>query len=211
MSTQATAPSATRAICVYCGSASGMDPVYVAAARLLGARIAASGYGLVYGAGGVGLMGEVARAVLAGGGHVLGIIPAFLRDKEVHLKEVSELVVTQDMHQRKMLMFERADAFVAMPGGIGTLEELIEQMTWAQLGRHGKPIIIADIAGFWQPLLKLLGHMEEQLFLRKPFIESTARPLYEVVSDATQIVPRIETLLACASPPPGQDEIAGRF
>lgn len=206
-----TASRPQRAICVYCGSASGSDPAYAVAARRLGASMAAAGFGLVYGGGGIGLMGEVARAVLDAGGHVLGVIPGFLRSREVHLKDVSELIVTNDMHERKMLMFQRADAFVAMPGGIGTLEELVEQMTWAQLGRHGKPIVIADIAGFWHPLRDLLAHMVEQGFLRKPFIDSGARPLYEVVTDAGEIVPRVAALLSRAAPGQGGDEITGRF
>lgn len=200
-----------RAICVYCGSAEGLDPAYMAAARTLGGQIAAAGFGLVYGGASIGLMGEAARAALEAGGHVLGVIPGFLKSREVHLKEVSELIVTQDMHERKMQMFERSDAFVALPGGIGTLEELFEQMTWSQLGRHGKPIIIADVAGFWQPLLTMLDHMEAQSFLRKPFVSDAATPLYEVVAEPGKIVPRIETLLAANPPQRGSGEIAGRF
>ena len=128
--------------------------------------MAAEGISLVYGGGGLGLMGEVARAVLAGGGRVTGIIPQFLSDKERMLREVQELIVTEDMHERKRLMFDRSDAFVALPGGIGTLEELVEQLTWAQLGRHSKPIILANIDGFWQPLLGLLAHMRGEAFIR---------------------------------------------
>jgi len=115
------------------------------------------------------------------------------------------------MHQRKMLMFQRADAFAALPGGIGTLEELIEQMSWAQLGEHGKPIVMADIGGFWQPLLALLGHLEDQSFLRKPMVDIGSRPLYDVVPEADQIVPRIQTLLAARTPGRLDDKITGRF
>jgi hypothetical protein len=122
--------------------------------------------GLVYGGGGLGLMGEVARAVLAGGGRVTGIIPEFLTEKEHMLREVTDLVVVADMHERKRLMFDRSDAFVALPGGIGTLEELVEQLTWAQLGRHSKPIVLFNAAGFWAPFVALLEHLRAEAFIR---------------------------------------------
>jgi uncharacterized protein (TIGR00730 family) len=154
-------------VCVYCGSGSGMNPSFAEAARQLGQELAQAGVGLVYGGGGLGLMGETARAVLAHGGHVTGIIPDFLSAKERMLHEVQELIVTKDMHQRKQMMFERSDAFVALPGGIGTLEELVEQLTWSQLGRHNKPIVLANIDGFWNPLCRLLDHMREQAFIRE--------------------------------------------
>jgi uncharacterized protein (TIGR00730 family) len=179
-----------RNICVYCGSNIGTKPVYAAAARQLGTAIAAEGIGLVYGGGGLGLMGELARAAIAGGGRVTGIIPAFLSEKERMLREADELVVVEDMHQRKKLMFDRADAFVALPGGIGTLEELVEQLTWAQLGRHTKPIVLVNIDGFWGPLLQLLRHMHEAAFIRPdmdvPFV---------TVNSADQV---IATILAAA-------------
>ena len=155
-----------RNICVYCGSNTGTNPAYAEAARRLGRAVAAEGIGLVYGGGGLGLMGELARAAIAHGGRVTGIIPAFLSEKERMLREADELVVVEDMHQRKKLMFDRADAFVALPGGIGTLEELVEQLTWAQLGRHTKPIVLVNIDGFWAPLLQLLHHMHEAAFIR---------------------------------------------
>jgi uncharacterized protein (TIGR00730 family) len=153
-------------ICVYCGSGPGTDPVFMEAATALGAAIAKAGHGLVYGGGNLGLMGAVARAVRDGGGSVTGIIPHFLLNKEKLLEGARDIVLVDDMHQRKMKMFELADAFVALPGGIGTLEELVEQMTWAQLGRHGKPIVMADIAGFWQPMRALLAHMRMAGFIR---------------------------------------------
>jgi hypothetical protein len=153
-------------MCVYCGSGTGKNPLYVKAAATLGQSMAKEGIALVYGGGSLGLMGEVARSVLKHKGQVTGIIPQFLSEKERMLRDVHELIVTEDMHQRKRLMFERSDAFVALPGGIGTLEELIEQLTWAQLGRHTKPIILANIDGFWQPLLALLAHMREEAFIR---------------------------------------------
>jgi uncharacterized protein (TIGR00730 family) len=154
-------------ICVYCGSGDGKGQIYLEAAETLGRDMAKRGIGLVYGGGSLGLMGQVARGVLAGGGRVTGIIPHFLQTKEKMLKEVQELILVDDMHQRKQLMFERADAFVALPGGIGTLEELVEQLTWAQLGRHNKPIVLANINGFWTPFMKLLGHMRDESFIRQ--------------------------------------------
>ncbi|MEZ5855461.1 MAG: TIGR00730 family Rossman fold protein [Hyphomicrobiaceae bacterium] len=175
-----------RAICVFCGSGPGINPAYVEAAKTLGQAMAEADIGLVYGGGSLGLMGEVARAVLVHGGHVTGIIPAFLSEKERMLRDVDELVVTDDMHERKRLMFERSDAFVALPGGIGTLEELIEQLTWAQLGRHDKPIVLADIARFWHPLKALIEHMRAEAFIRQGL-----EVRYQVVSSAEEIVPLI--------------------
>jgi hypothetical protein len=153
-------------ICVYCGSAPGTDPAFVEAATGLGKLMAEAGIGLVYGGGGEGMMGAVARAVLDNGGNVTGIIPEFLTRREHALTGAQELIVTKDMHERKRKMFEMADAFVAMPGGVGTLEELVEQLTWAQLGRHKKPILIANIKDFWQPLSALIDHMKALDFIR---------------------------------------------
>jgi uncharacterized protein (TIGR00730 family) len=154
-------------ICVYCGSGGGRDPRYAEAAEQLGAAIAKAGHGLVYGGGSNGLMGTVARAVKTGGGHVTGIIPHFLVSKEKLMSGADEVILVDDMHQRKMRMFEKADAFVALPGGIGTLEELVEQMTWSQLGRHNKPIVMVDIGGFWRPLMDMLAHMRMEGFIRE--------------------------------------------
>lgn len=153
-------------VCVYCGSAHGSDTAFADAAVALGRALAEAGIGLVYGGGDVGLMGTIARSVLDHGGRVTGIIPSFLKERENMILDAQETIVVPDMHTRKRLMFERADAFVALPGGIGTLEELVEQMTWAQLGRHDKPILILDIAGFWRPLLTLLAHMRQAGFIR---------------------------------------------
>jgi uncharacterized protein (TIGR00730 family) len=153
-------------ICVYCGSGAGRDPRYLEAAVTLGRMIATAGHGLVYGGGNVGLMGAVAKAVKDNGGTVTGIIPHFLLTKEKLKADADNIILVEDMHERKMKMFERADAFVALPGGIGTLEELVEQMTWAQLGRHGKPIVIADIGGFWRPFMDILAHMRMEGFIR---------------------------------------------
>jgi uncharacterized protein (TIGR00730 family) len=173
-----------RSVCVYCGSGPGRNPAYAAAARHLGKALAKAGIGLVYGGGSLGLMGEVAKSTLKHGGHVTGIIPTFLSARERMLKEVTELVVTEDMHQRKMEMFRRSDAFVALPGGIGTLEELVEQLTWSQLGRHDKPIVVANIDGFWSPFMTLLKHMGEESFIR-PGLEVT----FNVVERAQDILP----------------------
>ena len=139
------------------------------AAREFGRLLAADGVGLVYGGGSRGLMGAVATSVLDHGGHVTGIIPEFLESREHTLRRAQEVIVTPDMHVRKQTMFDKADAFVALPGGIGTLEELVEQLTWAQLGRHKKPILIVNIAGFWDPLCVLLEHMRRTQFIRPEF------------------------------------------
>jgi uncharacterized protein (TIGR00730 family) len=154
-----------RTICVYCGSGEGTNPRFIDAARQLGKIFAEGGIRLVYGGGSVGLMGAVARAVIDHGGDVTGIIPEFLVKKEI-VMPLKDLIITPDMHERKRLMFEHSDAFVALPGGIGTLEELVEQLTWKQLGRHAKPVLLADIDGFWEPLLALFTHMRSTQFIR---------------------------------------------
>jgi len=160
---------AIRNVCVYCGSSEGANPRFAEAAEALGRALGEAGVGLVFGGGGDGLMGRLARATLAAGGHVTGIIPKFLVKREHALVGAQEMVVVDGMHQRKQLMFERADAFIALPGGVGTLEELVEQLTWAQLQRHRKPILLADIDGFWRPLLALFAHMRNLGFIREGF------------------------------------------
>ena len=159
--------SSVRNVCVYCGSGDGNDPRFGEAAEQLGRILAAEGIGLVYGGGGDGLMGRIARSTLAAGGYVTGIIPGFLVRKEHALTAAQEMLVVEDMHERKQAMFDRADAFIALPGGVGTLEELVEQMTWAQLDRHAKPILIVNINGFWRPLLALFAHMNGEGFIRR--------------------------------------------
>lgn len=161
--------SKIRTVCVYCGSGPGTDPAYIESARTLGKILAEHGIGLVYGGGGEGLMGELANTVLEHGGTVTGIIPEFLAAREHANKRVSNLIVTRDMHERKRKMFDLADAFVALPGGVGTLEELVEQLTWVQLGRHKKPVLAANIGGFWDPLSALLDHMRALQFIRGEF------------------------------------------
>lgn len=176
----------TRNVCVYCGSGLGLNPAYKEAARDLGAALASNDIGLVYGGGSLGLMGEVARSTLDHGGRVIGIIPTFLVEKEAMLRDVDEMIVTENMHQRKQLMFDRSSAFVALPGGVGTLEELVEQLTWVQLGRHDKPVVVANIDGFWTPFLNLLTHMKADTFIR-PGLDVR----FTVVDDAKKIVPAV--------------------
>ena len=158
--------STIKTVCVFCGSGPGTNPSFVESAKALGKAMAENGIRLVYGGGSLGIMGAVASSVLDHGGMVTGIIPDFLKLKENALKRVQEMIVTPDMHERKRLMFERSDAFIALPGGIGTLEELVEQLTWQQLGRHSKPVLLANIEGFWDPLLALLAHMRATQFIR---------------------------------------------
>jgi len=153
-------------ICVYCGSGPGTDPAFVDSARAFGAILAKNGIGLVFGGGSIGMMGTLAKSVLEHGGEVTGIIPEFLVAREHAMRGADNLIVTRDMHERKRKMFEMADAFVAMPGGIGTLEEVVEQITWVQLGRHRKPILLANIKGFWNPLCALIDHMKRLEFIR---------------------------------------------
>ena len=171
-------------ICVYCGSGCGRNPAYLSAARQLGQTLAQSDIGLIYGGGSLGLMGEVAKATLAAGGRVTGIIPDFLVQRERMLTDVNELIVTANMHERKMTMFERADGFIALPGGMGTLEELVEISTWSQLGRHNKPIILANIDRYWDPLLTLLEHMRQEQFIR-----AGLEVHIEVVNEVEDILP----------------------
>lgn len=196
-----------RSVCVYCGSSPGNSIEHREAAERLGRDIGAAGLRLIYGAGTKGLMGAVARGCMAEGGAVTGIIPEFLMGMEASRDELGgldELIATADMHERKHTMFERSDAFVALPGGIGTLEELIEVMTWAQLGRHDKPIVIADVEGFWAPLLTLLDHMRDEGFIHTGH---KVRPL--VIENVASVVP---TLLDIApTEPVGEPEIIARM
>jgi uncharacterized protein (TIGR00730 family) len=177
--------TAIRTICVYCGSGPGSDPAFVAAARAFGQILAKNRIGLVFGGGSVGLMGALANAVLDHGGTVTGVMPQFLVNREHALKR-GEMIVTRDMHERKQRMFELADAFVALPGGIGTLEEVVEQMTWAQLGHHKKPILLANIKQFWEPLCALLDHMQALHFIRSGLDVS-----YLVIDRVEDILPML--------------------
>jgi uncharacterized protein (TIGR00730 family) len=179
-------------LCVYCGSAAGLYPRYHAAARELGEALAAAGIELVFGGGRIGLMGVVADAVLAGGGRVVGIIPDRLRSAELAHKGATELVVAGSMHDRKRLMAERADAFAVLPGGIGTLDETFEILTWRQLGLHDKPIFLVDVAGYWRPLRDLFDHLAAHGFTQS------------VVPKLLTIVPGVAALIsALADAQPG--------
>jgi uncharacterized protein (TIGR00730 family) len=159
--------SKIRRICVYCGSGAGVDPAFVESARAFGAILARNNIGLIFGGGAIGMMGAIAKSVVENGGKVTGIIPEFLVAREHAMQSADNLIVTRDMHERKRKMFEMADAFVAMPGGIGTLEEIVEQITWVQLGRHRKPILLANIKHFWDPLCALIDHMKSLEFIRE--------------------------------------------
>ena len=178
-------------ICVYCGSGPGTDPAFVAAARAFGKILAENSVGLVYGGGQIGVMGAIADATRSHGGDVIGVIPRFLMRREHADPGRDKLIVTEDMHERKRKMFELADAFVAFPGGIGTLEELVEQLTWIQLGRHGKPVLLANIKGFWNPLCALIDHMKSLQFIRSGL--DFEMLVAERVDD---VLPKLRTALA---------------
>jgi uncharacterized protein (TIGR00730 family) len=180
-----------QSICVYCGSQAGNRPEFAEAARILGRDMATHNIELIYGGGGSGIMGEIARAVKSGGGRITGVIPEFLIPKErgnmgVSGDETGTVIVTRDMHERKTKMFELSGAFVALPGGIGTLEEVVEIMTWAQLGRHDRPIVFANVNGFWNPMLDLMAHMAESGFIHT---SKLLKPL--VVNNPAEIVREI--------------------
>jgi uncharacterized protein (TIGR00730 family) len=183
--------SKIKRICVYCGSSSGNDAAYAAAARQFGEILARNGIRLIYGCGSTGLMGTLARAVHDHGGEITGIIPEFLEAQERLFRDADEIIVTADMHERKRLMFERADAFVALPGGIGTVEEFVEQLTWAQLGRHRKPILLANVSGFWDPLITVFEHLHASAFL-----PGGRRLAYIAVDAIEKILPAAAAALA---------------
>jgi uncharacterized protein (TIGR00730 family) len=181
--------NSTYAVTVFCGSSPGMDPDYAAGAQALGEGLAARGMNLVFGGGNVGLMGIVAGAALGAGAHVTGIIPDFLRQREVEFPGLSELIVTDSMHTRKRRLFALADAFVVMPGGLGTFDETIEILTWKQLGRHDKPIILCDILGWAQPFITMVDQT-----VTRGFARPSARDLFEVQPDVPATLARLEAL-----------------
>ena len=198
-----------RNICVYCGSGPGRNPAFAKAARDFGRILAENRIGLVYGGGSLGLMGEIAHATLRHGGHVTGIIPGFLSEREHMLIEAQEVIVVDDMHQRKHLMFVKSDAFVALPGGIGTLEEFVEQLTWSQLGRHAKPIVLVNIEGFWGPLLALFDKMSGELFVR-PGLELNML----VVDRVDEVISAIDKALQvypAAADAQAEEEVSAKF
>lgn len=181
--------AAIHSLCVYCGSQPGLKPEYIKAANTLGTTMANNNIRLVYGGGSRGLMGAVSRSVQENNGKVLGIIPEFLMPKEGEWDQSHknlEIMVTESMHERKQKMFEESDAFVALPGGIGTLEEIVEIITWAQLGRHQKPIAFLNTNGFWDPMLSLIKHMKEAGFIHT---EKNIQPI--IVNNAEDFIPLI--------------------
>jgi len=183
-------------VCVYCGSRAGELPAYTDAARAVGTEIGRRGWQLVYGGGRAGLMGEVADATLAAGGSVVGVIPESLMGRELGHRGLTELHVVDTMHQRKTLMAERSDAFLALPGGIGTFEELFEVWTWRQLGYHDKPLGLLNVAGYYDALLGFLAHAREQGFM------TTAQTgLLQVSSDPLTVLRRLDELAPRAAGP----------
>ncbi|MEX2630694.1 MAG: TIGR00730 family Rossman fold protein [Tistlia sp.] len=187
-----------RSICLYCGSNAGGDPVYAEAARTLGREAARRGVKLVYGGGSIGLMGAAADAALAGGGEVHGIIPEHLQRREVQNDAVTRMEVVGSMHERKMRMFDESDAFAILPGGLGTLDETFEILTWRQLGLHDKPVILVNVAGYWDALLAALGHM-----VRAGFVRPKHAALLSVVGRVEDLFPALEL----APPPRPSDDI----
>jgi uncharacterized protein (TIGR00730 family) len=174
-------------ICLYCGSRAGANPAYAAVAAELGATVGGRGWRLVYGGGDVGLMGVAARAALEAGGEVVGIIPRGLKEREQGLEELSELIITETLRERKGLMFERSDVFVAMPGGFGTLEEVVETLTLRQLRYHDKPIIFLNVAGYFDPLLQFFDHA-----VAEGFVHPAHLGLYDVADDVPALMGQLE-------------------
>ena len=173
-------------VCVYCGSSLGANPRHTDAARQLGTQLAAHGIRLVYGGGRIGLMGQVADAVLAGGGQVIGVIPEHLQIQEKGHRGVTELHVVASMHERKNLMFELSDAFVILPGGFGTLDEAFEMLTWRQLQLHDKPILFLNIAGYWTPFAELVDQ-----FIAEGFARESSRQLFAMVDAVEDVIPTL--------------------
>lgn len=178
-----------RSVCVYCGSSNFVDEAYKQAAKQTGHLLATAGLEIVYGGGNVGLMGITADAALAAGGRVIGIIPDHIQKFEVDHTGLTELHVVDSMHTRKRMMVERSDAFIVLPGGIGTLDEMFEIITWRQLQLHAKPVLIVNINGFWDPLLALMDHMQATGFMRKPNLPGASSQLYQIVNDVESILP----------------------
>ncbi|WP_372838006.1 TIGR00730 family Rossman fold protein [Phaeovulum sp.] len=175
-------------VCVYCGARSGNRPAYAAAAQATGTMLASRGWRLVYGAGDVGLMGEVARAAISAGGATFGVIPQHLVLREVGKRDLSTFIVTEDMHERKKVMYMNSDAIVVLPGGAGSLDEMFEVLTWRQLGLHSKPILLLDTDGYWQPLFTLLRHLTVEGFADASLLE-----LVELVPDVASLESRLTT------------------
>jgi len=178
-------------VCVFCGSRMGNDPAFEAAATALGRALAEADMRLVYGAGDVGLMGAVANGAQAAGGETFGVIPVHLLQKEVGKRDLTSFVITENMHERKKVMFMNADAMVTLPGGAGSLDELFEVLTWRQLGLHEKPIYLLDINGYWQPLLQMIDHMVASGFAADSFrdglvVVETVPALMEIIRQSAR-------------------------
>ena len=188
-------PTPGHSVCVFCGSRIGDDPAFVAAAQDVGNALAANGWRLVYGAGDVGLMGEVARAAQANGAETFGVIPAHLQEREVGKNDLTQLVVTETMHERKMIMFSNSDALVTLPGGAGSLDELFEVMTWRQLGLHEKPIYLLNINGYWDPLVDLIDHM-----IARGFADPSFRGYLQVMPDVASLATALQSDLQKSNP-----------
>ncbi len=200
MAPAAPIPRTFRRICVFCGSSKGDEPIYAEAARAVGRALAERGIDVVYGGGRVGLMGEVADAALAAGGRVYGVIPQKLVDLEVGHAGLTELFVVDTMHARKLMMAQLADAFIALPGGFGTLEELFEVVTWCQLGYHHKPVGVLDIRGYYGPLLTFIDHAAALGFIRPSY-----RPILQHAADLETLLDQlahVELPRFVAPPPP---------
>ncbi|RGP37773.1 TIGR00730 family Rossman fold protein [Pseudotabrizicola alkalilacus] len=180
-----------RSVCVFCGSRPGLSAAYADAARTLGHGIAGHGWRLVYGAGDVGLMGEVARAALAAGAPTMGVIPTHLMGKEKGKRDLGQLVITEDMHERKKVMFMNSDAIVVLPGGAGSLDEFFEVLTWRQIGLHTKPIFLLDTNGYWQPLIHLMDHV-----IAHGFAEPHLRHSFAAIPDVPGLLARLEDVFS---------------
>jgi uncharacterized protein (TIGR00730 family) len=192
----------TASLCVFCGARFGIDPATRDTAVRLGALLAREGVTLVYGGGGVGLMGLVANAALAGGATVVGVIPNFLLQREAGHPDLTETVVVETMHERKLQMFERSDAFVVLPGGLGTLEEFFEVLSWRTLGLHSKPIVIVDQGGYWEPLAALLRGVVEGGFADRTHLDHVA-----FISDLDDLLPTIAAMPRAAGPEKTLDRV----
>jgi uncharacterized protein (TIGR00730 family) len=187
-----------RSVCVFCGSRPGADPDYAVAARELGTALASARLRLVYGAGDVGMMGEVARAAKAAGGATFGVIPVHLLEREQGRRDLTTVVVTENMHERKKVMFMNADAIVALPGGPGTLDELFEVLTWRQLDLHRKPVYVLNVNGYWAPLLALIDHLTREGFADRAF-----RGFLEPVDTVRELTEKLRTLAPMIDTPSG--------
>ncbi len=183
--------SAKASVCVYCGSRFGSHPAYKAEAQALGTVLADNGWRLVYGAGDVGLMGAVATATQVAGGETFGVIPIHLLEHEVGKRDISAFIVTENMHERKKVMFMNSDAIVVLPGGAGSLDEFFEVLTWRQLGLHAKPVYLLNTAGYWNPLVALIDHVIDQ-----GFAESSIKGYVSLVPDVATLAARLRADLS---------------